>query len=254
MSPQNIRSDLSLHESFLSNFEALNENKPRAVKSVHLLLSQPRTGSTMVCDYLSKSSDLGWSDEWLNPILMKVVGEQLVLRKQLKAPVFKDVLDWILRRAVSVSGDIVINLQVPHIITWEKRGVNLRKLGDRVVYLRRRSLLEQAMSHAKARLTQKWHQVGSQTPNVVEVPSSEISKSLTNILAWEEAAADFLQNRRFFEIFYEELLADRNMIDSIFVAYGSSTKVKDLPTTNLIPQQMSEDRIAIERFLKHIKG
>lgn len=254
MSPKNIRSGASLHEGFLATFEALNENKPQAVKSVYLLLSQPRTGSTMVCDYLSKSSDLGWSDEWLNPILMNVVGEQLVLRKQLKTPAFNDVLDWMLRRAVSGSGNIVINLQVPHIITWEKRGINLRKLGNRVVYLRRRSLLEQAMSHAKARHTQQWHQVGSQRPKAVDLSSTEISKSLTNILAWEEAAADFLQNRRFFEIFYEDLLADINMIDTIFVAYGSSTKVKDLPTTNLTRQQTSDDRIVIERFLKHING
>jgi len=254
VSAQNIRNKSSLDEGFLASFERLDEARPKVVRSVHLLLSQPRTGSTLVCDYLSKSADLGWCDEWLNPYQMRVIGEQLVLRQRLKAPAFNDVLNWTLQRAVSSEGNVVINLQVPHIVHWQRRGVKLHNLGRNVVYLRRRSLVEQALSHAKARHTKQWYQVEGQIPQLASVSDSEISKSLMNILAWGEVAENFLQNRRFVEIFYEDVLADRSAIDAVFKAYGSHAKTEDLPLSNLARQQTAADRNAIKRFLAHISA
>lgn len=246
MARDNIRSETSLEGGFQRNYELLREATPHPISVVHLLVSQPRTGSTLVCDYLSKAPDLGWCDEWLNPIFMKVVVERQ------KLTTFQDVLRWILQRAASPSGKVIINVQAPHITAWQKRGVNLRSLGTKIAHLRRRNLLEQSMSLAKARINNQFYQVSPQNGAPKTVPFEAIAKALTDVLAWEQVSSEFLKARTFKEFFYEEISSDLQLLDQFFEIYDSPVRMEDLPATNLVRQQTAEDLNAIQKFLAYV--
>ncbi len=214
-----IRDDTDLLDGFERTFQLLSNREPVKVTTLHMLLSQARTGSTLVCDYLSKAGDLGWCDEWLNPIWVN-----LVARKTGRVHL-KDNLHWTLSRIASPAGVASINLQTRHIMFWQQKNADLTNMTTRLVYLSRRSRLEQALSLAKAETTKIYHQVTPAAAPTADVSDLAIVTALRKILIWDEIAKAYIDNKECLRVDYEDICQHIDHIDSILSFFGSSKSV-----------------------------
>lgn len=246
MNPEHIRSDAVFPNGFMRTFQRLKSKEPVEVTKIHMLLSQARTGSTLICDYLTKAGDLGWCDEWLNPKLVNIVARETGHRG------LQDNLQWTLGRAASPTGVVTINLQIPHVVFWKKQKISLQNIATRMAYLTRASRLEQALSLAKAEATNIYHQVTTAEKPVVEVSNLDIATALYKILSWDEVATEFIGNKECLRLTYEDVCQNLTQIDPILAFFGSSVSVNDLPKSNLQKQQTEADRQRLRRFLSDL--
>jgi LPS sulfotransferase NodH len=247
MKDSGIRGETNLLGGFQHTFDELQACQPRNVSEIHILLSQPRTGSTLVSDCITRSGDLGWCDEWLNPIWVKLVA------RKTGAESLKENLRWTLSRASSERGAVTINLQMPHVVAWQERGVNLQDFAHRLVYLTRENLLEQALSLAKARKTNVYHSLQSQKEDdSVHIPESAIATALADIFSWHEVAENYIGSKDCLRCSYESVLRQPDTLSRIMRYFGSSAKCHAITESELRKQQTSADLQELRRFINRI--
>ena len=240
---EHIRNDSVFPKGFERTLTILSQREPVKEVKLHLLLSQPRTGSTLVSDYITKTGDLGWCDEWLNPVWI-----DLVAKKTGTSDLSKN-LKWTLRHAASPDGSAAINIQLPQLLHWAKKQKPLPALPSRLIYLTRNNRLEQAFSLAKARSTKIFQQV---TP-VKEQPSVQVSNlsiatALRDICYWHEIAEKFLMDRQCLRMSYEAFSNNPMAINEVLKFFGSTRDIDSLPKSNLSKQQSPQDVDNLRRF------
>jgi LPS sulfotransferase NodH len=247
MDHQNIRSTENLIEGFDRSIHFLAKRVPQKVKVINILLSQPRTGSTLLCDYLTMAGDIGICDEWINPILLKKVGDYI------GAQSFSEILGWILSRTASPQGIVTINIQIPHLIHLKKAGIEFNMKGKRIVYLMRSNKIEQAISLAKARKTKLYVKLGDEKINNPDLNYSEVAAALATICQYDGLSQKILVHKKYLEIAYEDVVANELVIDKVFDYLGSSGRSAE-KKTNIKKQSTVDDLHVAENFLRYISG
>lgn len=241
MEQQGIRSTENFIEGFDRNIHFLAKKDPRKVNVINILLSQPRTGSTMLCDYLTMEGDVGICDEWINPILLKKAGEYIGVQS------FSDIVGWILSRTASRQGIVTINIQIQHLIHLKKTGIEFNLKGKHIVYLTRRNKIMQAISHDKARRTKLYVKLSDEKINYSDLNYNEVAAALATICQYDELTKNFLSNKKYLEITYEDMVANELVIDKVFENLGSSEGItgkkilkSNLQSTTYVSQKIFE--------------
>lgn len=187
----------------------------------YLLCSTARCGSNMVSDMLLKTGRAGDPLEYLNPRYMAGY-QRSIGAAHANQPSFARYLDEIERRRSSPNGHFGIKMHFEHLEANFSRDMKqallFLKRFDRVVSLRRRDKLAQAVSLHRARVTQLWSAddrrfLAPDDPRLhkeVKFDPVAISRALAEIVRQESAWERLLKSASIpFEIFwYEDFVSD----------------------------------------------
>lgn len=189
---------------------------PTSIKK-YLVLSTPRTGSTMFCAGLSNAG-MGNPIEWFNELYLLqaqyLLGTPALNIREYVSALVLGTHDYERR----VFG---VNLHVGHYTALKQRGYDVFDVGfDRVYYLVRRNKARQAYSQAKSTKTGLWSRsaevlAGYPEPPEINVSASEWCRALTEITTACEFADAVLRHRIDRTFYFEDLVADAGLGNAI---------------------------------------
>lgn len=118
-----------------------------------LVLSTPRSGSSLYCERLSNTQSVGQCLEWFNFRYMQAY--QRVMN--VNTIHFPDYFDFIKRKTTLNTGVLAVNAHIDQYIALLEKGLDLMSIDfSAVIYLSRRDVTAQAVSLAKATKSDKW--------------------------------------------------------------------------------------------------
>lgn len=229
----------------------------RGLEQSLLLLSTPRCGSTLFCEALNNSGQLGVADEWLNYEYFAtwtfVLGHTDFD--------LQEYINWIARKTMRDTGVLAINWHIGQVIGMNNDfGLGLQSMDfKRVVYLSRRDKIAQAVSLAKAVATNQFRSYEEAT-KVADLSFPAISKVLKSIIDFDTFTHTVLREHIDFEWDYEDF---KNIGDvstrpcehyaTILKEFGAAPQAY-YSSGNLKKQGDDTNERAASRFLKYITG
>lgn len=163
---------------------------PAGLRNRLLIISTPRSGSTMFCDVLNRTGLIGECWEWFNFRYLEAYGKIRGLRNV----DLNEYLNFIVARTIGDSGVFAVNMHVEQYVQLKEKGFDAFTLGfDHVVYLYRQDRIAQALSLARARATDVW--VSATEQKEAQIGVAEITASLHHLVASEKIYLDNLQLR-----------------------------------------------------------
>jgi LPS sulfotransferase NodH len=246
-------------QTHIDMFKSLAEqpNDTRGLEQSLLILSTPRCGSTLFCEALNNSRQIGVADEWLNYEYFATWA--LVLG--LDHFDLQEYINWIAGKTLRNTGVLVLHWHVGQVVAMNKDfGLGLQSLDfKRIVYLSRRDKIAQAVSLAKAVSTNQFRSYeGTTAPANLSSPA--IAKALKNIIDFDTFARTHLQQHVDFEWAYEDFKRVGSVSDyphecykTILKEFGKTPKA--YYTTGALKKQGDDtNERAVSRFLKYITG
>jgi LPS sulfotransferase NodH len=197
-------------------FGAAYDLPPTPVRRRYVVLSSPRSGSTMLCSALIASGLAGYPMEYLSP--RNIARYREVRRHWSVAESMSDFE----RRRTSGNGCFGIKLHANQYVAvfgpqigGDRAGVKFLRGFDRFILCHRRGKVEQAISNILANERQVWNYDGAGKPAFaargfqprdVELISTEIARSAGEERFWREAVEKL--GLPAIEIAYEDLASD----------------------------------------------
>ena len=244
---------------------AAQTDDTRGMEQSLLILSTPRCGSTLFCEALNNSLQLGIADEWLNYEYFATWTFVL----DLDHFDLQEYINWVARKTMRNTGVLVLNWHIGQVIAMNNDfGLGLNSLDfKRTVYLSRRDKIAQAVSLAKAVSTNQFRSY-EDTTNIADLSFPAIAKALKNITDFDTFVHTTLREHIDYEWAYEDFrrlgrLPDfrRNICrehphESYKIILG---EFGGLPQTTYSPgplkkQGDSANERAASRFLKYLTG
>ena len=223
----------------------------------YLLLSTPRTGSTLLSRQITRLEGLGSVHEWFNWDLMRHV----CARMGLKTMMFSKYLAFLDKAASSADGIYGVNLHVHQYQNMLAKGFDvLKKVPfERIYWIERRDKIRQAYSWAKAQKTLCWsgeaeRELGFESGMFVKITASEVAKVLADVCSLNESFMNTVKSVYpisgtfiFEDIVKNHGISEVNQISEDFKQGEISSAVLPKPTSIKQSQQADEEQ------LNHIK-
>jgi len=246
-------------QSHVDLFKAMaaKPDDTRGLEQSLLILSTPRCGSTLFCEALNNSGQLGVADEWLN---YEYFATWTLILNQDHFDL-QEYINWVARKTMRNTGVLVLNWHVGQVVAMNKDyGLSLQSLDfKRIVYLSRRDKIAQAVSLAKAASTNQFRSY-EEGGGIANLSFSAIAKALKNISDFDTFARTHLQKYIDFEWAYEDFKHLGNVEDRPHECYkillgelGVTPQAYYSPG-NLKKQGDDTNVRAASRFLKYITG
>lgn len=246
---------LTTDEVLLELMIRLNQNESFPVNKIKkkvLILSTPRSGSSMFCDVLANTSQIGECAEWFNERYIAAYGKM----KNTSNVNFDEYLNFILEKTVGDSGVFAVNAHIEHMFFFLNKNFNLLTLGFTVVaYVSRKNKISQAVSLEKSNLTDSWSsEVEADADKLSKINNLGIVQSLQHIVEWEQAYKEKLSHFVHAEFYYEDFcrLNDTNAFKKIFKLLDIDYQGKF--ETNMKKQRDYSSKEAIASFSKYLLG
>ena len=199
-------------ELLLGLMETLNARdtiSPDNIKKRLLILSTPRSGSSMFCDVLSQTGLIGECREWFNSRYLQAYLKMSGV-EQLN---FSDYVDFILGKTIADTGIFAVNVHIDQYIALLNSKVDLFTFNfDHIIYLRRKDVIAQTVSLAKASLSDAWSSGSA---------GREISTPLTNA-----SLLPFYNQLTDYERYYQQHLAVKVQAEYQYEDFAKTNKSK----------------------------
>jgi len=229
----------------------------RGLEQALLILSTPRCGSTLFCEALNNSHQLGVADEWLN--YEYFVTWTLVL--DLDHFDLQEYINWVARKTLRNTGVLVLHGHVGQVVAMGNDfDFGLQSLDfKRIVYLSRRDKIAQAVSLAKAASTNQFRSYEDAT-NIADLSLPAIADALKNVAGFDMFARTHLRQHIDFEWAYEDfkhigngIVLPHKCYEIILKEFGGLPQLTYSPGA-LKKQGDDTNERAASRFLKYITG
>jgi len=231
----------------------LHERAEQSLEQVRtrlLILSTPRSGSSLFCDVLNQSGQTGWALEWFHPLLLEAQAE-LLGTQQLN---FSDYFKTLLCKTVSPQGVFSFKLHIDHYQSLKDQGVDFTQFKfDRVYYIFRQQKLEQAHSFAKALQTRQWRHNYSADKTGVTVTPEQMLQALYSLNHNEDLYQRDWRGRVDREFFYEDFsqLQQTTAFNQVFEDLGLSPPTEGW-ATKLQKQRNEQDVHELARIRQYL--
>jgi len=194
------KADTIVKRTHFELFENLAQVPPADISTLKknlLILAAPRSGSTMFAEALNSTGQLGLCDEWFN---YEYFAAYLIVNK-IELFNLKDYMKWIIQRTMH-NGTFCLKWLVGQVDRMKRDfGVDIFSMNfDHCIWIYRRDMLAQAVSLAKALVTDKFRSTEDGNGND---PSQIGALEVTNALAVLQSKYDY---------FYDAGLVD--MVDT----------------------------------------
>jgi len=196
----------STDEKLYDIFASLNRKKNKTNATIKpqkiAIISTPRCGSSLFCDLLANTGQLGDPKEWIN---MRYISAYSRYFKTPNIDLGK-YLKFVIEKTTTNNGCFSINFHISQFIEMHKKGFNVFDLGfDHIYFLSRNDKLAQAYSLAKAQITDQWSSSAKPIKNITgKIPHSAILKSLLHLTESEEFYHAQLKQHVTTEFVYED--------------------------------------------------
>jgi LPS sulfotransferase NodH len=231
----------------------------------YLILSTPRTGSTMLSRRLNATDQLGYVHEWLNwEFMMHTIRRfghgELPIAEYIK------IID---RATTSPTGIFGVNIHVHQVRFLLSKGFDVFSLGfERIYWLERADRTAQAYSWAKAFKSKCWSRemelaLGFTNGLQIEITPLETARFLTGICEDTAYYRDHIASRRAIdrEFCYEDLASDRCRlaVNTIMTDFGlppdpiKADCLKPAALEQSHVQRQDHDRLQLSE-IKHFFG
>ena len=217
-----------------------------------MILSTPRSGSTLFCDTLNRTELLGECREWFN---LRYIGAYARI-KNVTSINFQEYFDFIVSRTLRGSGTFVVNMHIDQYQSLIQQ--KLDPLGfsfDHVFYINRKNKLRQAVSLARAWQTDQWGADVKAMKETNEPPNNAlISQALFMLLNGEQFYKENLKKLVSLEFDYEifQDLNNQNGLPKLFDALG--VNVDTDYKTEMKQQSDASSEKSVTDFLRYIQG
>ncbi|GAA6203352.1 Stf0 family sulfotransferase [Thalassotalea sp. SU-HH00458] len=244
------------YELLLELMQRLSKQKVTAIKSITkkiLILSTPRSGSTLFCNVLNNTECIGECAEWFNQKYIISYGRM----NNTTTVDINEYLQFIMERSASSDGVFSANVHIEDVIAMHKKGVDIFKLNfDHIIYLNRKNKLAQAVSLAKSNLTGSWSKEIKGDGQALELLNhTHIVNALKQIIDSEDHCRTQLQKLINASYNYEDFvnLKDTHVYHEFFALVGLNANFSDLHS-NMRKQRDEHSINSTEDFLKYLTG
>jgi LPS sulfotransferase NodH len=254
--PFSVPVDTEIKNTHLELFQRLADapdtELDRAEKSL-VVLSTPRSGSTLFCDVLSRTGLIGLCEEWFNyeyfAAYQKVMG--------LEAFTFRNYFRFVINKTIGDTGVFAIKMHIPQVRAMKRDFdfVYSDMHFDHSVYLYRKDKIAQAVSLVKA-VAKNQFRFDEESTEGQEFDMYDIANYMSNIISQDKTfnmeMADKTDARYAYEDFCQ-LEENRHIYDSVLKALGK-TPPEEGYTTRLKKQGDADSRKWILSFHDFING
>jgi len=235
----------------------------------YFICATPRSGSTLLCEFLIHSEAAGYPSEWMLSEV-RFQAERLGVTRAFEDEGY---LAEVAAKSATPNGVFGAKLMWPEMerlqrreiwnIRWPADSVHRAPTGEelRYVYVWRRDTLRQAVSLAIANRTNHWHKIKTDRPSPVSWPVAvveaelrgpdqrariigEMEYCLRQIRRQEAGWAEFFRANRItpFEVTYEDLVAAPTKVTAALLRYLGFTPPAHLDLTRGHLLRMSDER------------
>lgn len=224
-------------------------NKSTKVNSKVLILSTPRSGSSLFCDIINQNFS-GYVAEWFNP--RYILSHNRIINKKTDSEInINSYLKYITPKVISDEGVFIANVHIEDASQLLKNGFNILELNfDHICYIKRKDKVAQAVSLLKAKLTNSWtHETKENTYNNQDFNLPNTAYFLTEILKSEHVYQQQLSNFTNCEYIYEQFTSDNSQ------SYKDFFNRVDLPEpTNFKPKMKVQGNIKNNVLIEEFKS
>ncbi|MBO6556825.1 MAG: hypothetical protein JJ957_10010 [Pseudomonadales bacterium] len=236
----------------MADLDARKPTSPDKLKRKVMILSTPRSGSTLFCDSLNRTKQLGECREWFN---LRYISAYAQL-KQISSINFQDYFYFIVTQTLRGTDTLVVNMHIDQHQSLIQQ--NLDPFGfrfDEVFYINRKNKLRQAVSLARAWQTDQWGaDTKAKNPEPEALNPALISQALNMLLSNEHFYRENLRKLVSLEFDYE-VFRDLDNPEGLPKLFGLLGLKVDTETTTDMKKQ--SDRLSDEaysHFLAYIQG
>ncbi|MFT6689661.1 MAG: LPS sulfotransferase NodH [Colwellia sp.] len=155
-----------------------------------LILSTPRSGSTLFCDVLNSTAKIGECREWFN---MRYIAAFAKMNKTANIN-FSDYFNFISQKTIRNTGIFAVNIHIEQYIAMLNNKIDVKSLGfDFVVYLYRKDKISQSVSLAIAQISDQW----SSSTNAVQDISGKINTKVISNALNHIVESEYIYNENF---------------------------------------------------------
>lgn len=217
------------------------------------IISTPRCGSTLFCESLRTTGQIGDPSEWLNPRRMRAFGRVHGKLQVQLAPY----LDYVMSHTTTDNGIFSLNFHIDQHQLWKKQGFDILSLGfDVVIHLSRRDKISQAYSFAKATATDQWrsHFTPRQTLTPQDIPTHRVAEMLARITAWEDYFQRHLARHAAASFSYEDYANEPSIYCDALRLCGIKTDGLPEFRTKLARQREVADDARVQEIRDYFSG
>jgi LPS sulfotransferase NodH len=212
-SPKDLpRADKATMARIKDYMSAARDLAQTPVRLRYLVLSQPRTGGTFLCEALERSGEAGVPAEYLNPAALIVLSKRFGAEQGMSLPRLMEELH---RRRTTPNGIFGLHLHLEQLrkpLQTEQRIVEWLGTFDRIIFLYRRNKLAQAISLDRAMQTSEWFRSAGTESNSapVELRPASLAGHIMRLFEQETLLRERVHaiGRPVFELDYESLDRD----------------------------------------------
>lgn len=218
-------------EAIFEKLKALPANNNPITNKI-LLLSTPRSGSSLFCDIITKNFT-GQVAEWLNPRYFLAYNHVIHGKNDMNINL-NEYLKFVTERIKSDEGAIIFHVHIEDAKKLLQNGLNILDIGfDHVFYIKRNDKIAQAVSLLRAKLTNAWtHNTTANKFNEEDFNIANVSKMLAELLNDDHIFQNQLAKITTREFVYETFISDNNQ------SYIDFFKETNLPTPSIFSTDM----------------
>ena len=216
-----------------------------------LVLSTPRSGSSLFCDVLSRTGLAGDCKEWFN---LRYIQAYASVMNESQVD-FNGYLRFVMEKTQTENGVFSVNVHVEDYVYMVKQQFDPLAIGfDVLVQVSRLNKLKQAVSLARAWRTDQWTADSRSgiAAEKVDLPPALVASALHHITSSEQTYADNLKQFVQAEFLYEDFLnLDRPEAFVKTLELLGISEAADFSTTMTV-QAGEDSRLAEQNFLNYI--
>jgi len=167
-----------------------------------LILSTPRSGSTLFCDVLNSTAKIGECREWFN---MRYIAAFAKMNKTANIN-FSDYFNFISQKTIGNTGIFAVNIHIEQYMAMLNNKFDVKSLGfDYIVYLYRKDKISQAVSLSIAQISDQWSSSTNPLQDISgKINTKLISNALNNIVESEYIYNENFKSMTNIECCYED--------------------------------------------------
>lgn len=218
-----------------------------------LILATRRSGSTFFCNSLASTGTFGVPEEWLSPKVLMDFNKE----SERKISNIRAWWDHVQHTGISENGVFTCKLMVRQYAYWKRHGFNILSTGwDRILWIKRNGFIEQALSLAKARMTDQWHadQAPKGASKKTSVTKQQIFQAMGELASWEEYFNTHLSKYVHDVYIYEDFCQKPELFEEALSRCGIAVSASTAIVASSSIQRTNADSVILSEFRHWLKS